>query len=189
MLQHSLRKRAFHLDMNEIVELHAAWDAKIRRLQRAHPARWHVRGWSDDEVRDALTLRVLEVARETLDEAVISRAVTARLNELRRTFRVRSHATDPHATPSYSSSPSEEERAIEREADAARHAAAARAEARLAAPQRKWLGAMRVAAERGEFFASSDDLNLSAAARVLGRDRSAAKRAWDVLRARFARAR
>jgi hypothetical protein len=48
---------------------------------------------------------------------------------------------------------------------------------------------MRVAANDGAFFESSDDLNLSAAARVLGKDRSSAKRAWDVLRARFARER
>jgi len=172
-----------------LVLLHAAWERKIRRLQRAHPARWHVRGWSDDEVRDALTLRVLEVAREARDEAAIMHAVTTRLNELRRTFRIRSQVTDPHATPSYAYAPSEEERLVEREADVARRTAGERAEARLAAPQRRWLGAMREAAEQGEFFESSDELNLSAAARVLGRDRSAAKRAWDVLRARFARER
>jgi hypothetical protein len=179
------RERDRALITMDMIELQRAWDAKIRRMQRAHPARWHVRGWSDEEVRDDLTLRVLEHA--TCDETAIERAVRERLNELRRTFRLRVHAVA--ATPSWRNVPSDEERFIEREGDVARKSAGDRAERRLGAPQRKWLGAMRVAAERGEFFASSDDLNLSAAARVLGRDRSAAKRAWDVLRARFARER
>lgn len=169
----------------DMIELHAAWEAKIRRMQRAHPARWHVRGWSDDEVRDELTLRVFENA--TGDDETIMRAVCERLNELRRTFRLRMHAV--LEAPSWRDVPSDEEMIIEHEEEIARAAASTRAEAGLAVPQRRWLDAMRAAANDGAFFASSDDLNLSAAARVLGKDRSSAKRAWDVLRARFARER
>lgn len=166
-------------------ELHAAWERKIRRLQRAHPERWHVRGWSDEEVRDALTLRVLEVA--ACDEETIAAAVRERLNELRRTFRLRVRAVDE--MPSWREVGSDEERILEREQDVSRATAGARAESRLGSAQRRWLEAMRSAANDGAFFASSDDLNLAAAARALGKDRSSAKRAWDVLRARFARER
>ncbi len=169
----------------DMIELHATWDAKIRRMQRAHPERWRVRGWSDEEVRDALTLRVLEVA--TCDDEATMRAVTERLNELRRTFRIRVRAVDE--TPSWCDVPSDEERIVLREEEVSRELAGARAESRLAAPQRRWLDAMRTAANDGAFFASSDDLNLSAAARVLGKDRSSAKRAWDMLRVRFTRER
>ena len=171
--------------MMDMIELHAAWDAKIRRMQRARPERWHVRGWSDDEVRDELTLRVLEHA--TCDEEAIMRAVCARLNELRRTFRVRVHAVSE--APSWRDVPSDEQRILEREEDVSREIAAASAESRLAAPQRRWLEAMRAAANDGAFFASSDELNLSAVARLLGKDRSSAKRAWDALRVRYARQR
>ena len=170
----------------DMLELQNAWDAKIRRFQRAHPERWHVRGWSDEEVRDALTLRVLEIGAG--DDDAMMRAVRERLNELRRTFRLRVRAVD-EAPSSWRDVPSDEERLLEREEEVAREIAGARVEARLGAPQRRWLDAMRAAANDGAFFASSDDLNLSAAARVLGKDRSSAKRAWDALRARYARER
>jgi hypothetical protein len=169
----------------DTIELHAAWNAKIRRMQRARPERWHVRGWSDDEVRDELTLRVLEHA--TSDEETIMRAVRSRLNELRRAHRIRVHAV--RETPSWRDVPSDEELVIAREIEIGRAAAGVRAESRLPTSQRRWLDAMRTAANDGEFFAASDDLNLSAAARVLGKDRSSAKRAWDALRARFQRER
>ena len=181
--QHSPRRTA--LITMDMIEIHDVWDAKIRRLQRAHPERWHVRGWSDEEVRDALTLRVLEIG--SCDDDAMMRAVRERLNELRRAFRIRVRAVDE--TPSWRDVPSDEERILEREEEVSREIAGARAESRLGAPQRRWLNAMRVAANDGAFFASSDDLNLSAAARALGKDRSSAKRAWDVLRARFARER
>jgi hypothetical protein len=144
-----------------------------------------VRGWSDEEVRDALTLRILELG--PCDDEEIMRVVRSRLGELRRTFRLRVHAVDE--MPSWRDVPSDEERIVEREERVAREVAGARAESRLGASQRKWLDAMRAAANDGAFFASSDDLNLSAAARVLGKDRSSAKRVWDTLRKRFSRER
>ena len=48
---------------------------------------------------------------------------------------------------------------------------------------------MREAASRGEFFASSDALNLSAVSRSLGKHRSSAQRAYEELRVRFTRER
>ncbi len=52
--------------------------------------------------------------------------------------------------------------------------------------QRQWLAAMRLAAVRGEFFESSGRLNLSAASRVLGKNRSSAQHAFKELQARVA---
>jgi hypothetical protein len=63
-----------------------------------------------------------------------------------------------------------------------------RAEASLSKPQRQWYAAMRMAANAGSFFEASGDLNLSAAARVLDKNRSSAQRAFAEIRTAFARA-
>ena len=69
---------------DELAAFVATWNAKLRRFQRAHPARWHVRGWSDDEVRDAITLRLIESHAEVTTEEVAWSVARARLAELRR---------------------------------------------------------------------------------------------------------
>ena len=46
-----------------LVRYEAKWQRKLARLQRAHPERWRVPGLSPEEVRDALTLRLIEVVR------------------------------------------------------------------------------------------------------------------------------
>jgi hypothetical protein len=171
------------------------WDRAFARLQRAHPQRWRVAGLSDDEVRDALTLRLIElIVAPPLDippgrpgKAFSLCVAEAHLALLRRSFRLGALATDFDATPVLERAPSLEERCIELEADQRRALAGERAQNQLSRPQRRWLAAMQHAAADGEFFASSDQLNLSAAARQLGKDRSSAQRAYGALRECFQR--
>jgi hypothetical protein len=175
--------------MTSIAVLHDQWDRKLRRLQRAHPERWHVATWSDDEVRGALTLRLIERAMVDArdDDEWALAIVTERLAELRRANRLRSTPMDLRGAPLMQAIPSHEDRFLEHEDDACRAIAGLHAEQRLTKPQRAWLHAMRDAAERGAFFASTGELNLSAASRLLGKHRSSAQRAWEELRIRFMR--
>jgi hypothetical protein len=62
-----------------------------------------------------------------------------------------------------------------------------RAEQALSRPQRQWLSALKLSARAGGFFESSAEPNLSAASRVLGRNRSSAQRAYGELQTRFGR--
>jgi hypothetical protein len=171
------------------------WDRTFARLQRAHPQRWRVAGLSDDEVRDALTLRLIElIVAPPADTPpgrpgkAFSRCVAeAHLALLRRSFRLGALPTDFAASPVLERAPSLEERCIELEADQRRTLAGERAQHQLSRPQRRWLAAMQHAAANGEFFASSDQLNLSAAARQLGKNRSSALRAYGALQACFQR--
>ncbi len=39
------------------------WALRLVRLQRAHPGRWRVPGLYDEELRDELTLRMIEQLR------------------------------------------------------------------------------------------------------------------------------
>src|SRR5688572_4265909 len=60
----SLQERdAAAIDDRALVRYQAKWEKALARLQRAHPARWSVRGWSPEEVRAELTLRLIEVLR------------------------------------------------------------------------------------------------------------------------------
>lgn len=169
------------MDLDPAVLAH--WDHAIARMQRRHPARWAVRGWSPEEVRDALTLALVEQPREEpLD------VVRARLEELRRANRLDVRVAEiPDAPARLPSRATEEERLIEAEARDLRAAARARAEASLTRPQRRWYAAMRMAASAGAFFEASDALNLSAAARLLDRNRSSATRAYEELQTAFRR--
>lgn len=170
-------------------------DRAFARLQRAHPQRWRVAGLSDDEVRDALTLRLIELIVATPADAPRGRpgkawslcVAQAHLAHLRRSFRLGALPTDFDATPVLERAPGLEERWIELEADHRRALAGERAEHQLNRPQRRWLAAMQHAAADGEFFASSDQLNLSAAARQLGKNRSSAQRAYGALQECFRR--
>src|SRR5690606_9703081 len=83
--------------------------------------------------------------------------------------------------------PSQEERWLELEADACRAQAHESARRQLSSPQRQWLAAMKFAAHCGQFFQASDELNLSAASRVLGKHRSSALRAYKELQTHFIR--
>jgi hypothetical protein len=171
------------------------WDRTFARLQRAHPQRWRVAGLSDDEVRDALTLRLIELIVAPPVDAPQGRpgkasslcVAEAHLALLRRSFRLGALPTDFDATPVLERAPSLEERCIELEADQRRTLAGERAQHQLNGPQRRWLAAMQHAAADGEFFASSDQLNLSAAARQLGKNRSSAQRAYGALQECFQR--
>lgn len=171
------------------------WDRAFARLQRAHPQRWRVAGLSDEEVRDALTLRLIELIvappvdapRGHPGKAFSLCIGEAHLALLRRNFRLGALPTDFDATPVLERAQSLEERCIELEADQRRTLAGERARDQLNGPQRRWLAAMQHAAADGEFFASSDQLNLSAAARQLGKNRSSAQRAYGALQECFQR--
>ncbi len=172
----------------------AGWQSSLARLQRAYPARWHVPGLSDEEVRDALTLQLLEVVRSEPsmilpDHATAFRIVRRQMAVLRKSFRLGATPTDFREVPLQQREPGEEARWLEREADACRSEAAAAAKAGLSTPQRRWLAAFKLAANGGAFFEASDEPNLSAASRVIGRHRSSAQRAYQELRTQFQRER
>ena len=168
----------------DLVSYVAKWERSIARMQRAHPARWSVRGWSPEEVRDALTLRLVE-AGEVEDPMAV---VRARLRELRSANRIRQAPGPTDSGLSYAPPPTQEEAWLDAEAAASRATARAKAEAALSKPQRQWYAAMRMAANAGEFFEASGELNLSAAARLLDKNRSSAQRAFAELRTIFSRA-
>jgi hypothetical protein len=178
----------------DLVAYLSGWQRSLMRLQRAHPARWHVPGLSEEEVRDALTLRLLEAVRSesraSLPEpAAALQLMRRRLVALRKSFRLGATPTDFNEAPWPGRDPSQEARWIEREDDACRAEAAAAANAALSTPQRRWLAAFKLAANGGAFFESSDEPNLSEASRVLGRHRSSAQRAYQELQAQYQRER
>lgn len=163
----------------------AQWDLAIARMQRKHPARWAVRGWSPEEVRDALTLALVEKSDgEPFD------VIRERLKELKKANRLDVRVAEiPDAPVRLPPRATEEEHLIEAETESLRAAARSRAEASLSQPQRRWYAAMRMAANAGEFFEASDSLNLSAAARLLDKNRSSATRAYEELQTTFQRER
>jgi hypothetical protein len=55
----------------------------------------------------------------------------------------------------------------------------------LSESERPWYAALRLAAHQGAFFEASDRLDLSAASRLLGKDRSSAHRAYREIQAHF----
>jgi hypothetical protein len=172
----------------------AGWHRSLSRLQRAYPARWHVPGLSDEEVRDILTLELLEVVRDDPQAALPERTTALaimrrRLATLRKSFRLGATPTDFDDAPPPMAQVGDEARWLEVEADACRAEAAAAARTRLSAPQRRWLAAFTLAAKGGAFFEASDEPNLSAASRVLGRHRSSALRAYQELQTEFQRER
>jgi hypothetical protein len=171
-----------------LVACEASWQRQLGCLQRAHPRRWGVPGLSPEEVRDALTLRLIEAVRageegrpgQAWAMAVMQRGLT----ELRRRFRVRATPMD---LGGYQRASGEEDRWLEREAEALRALAGRRAAESLSDPQRRWLNALAEAARQGAFFAASDAPNLSVASRLLGKNRSSAQRAYRELQRQFRR--
>jgi hypothetical protein len=179
-----------------LIDYQRTWERRLARLQRAHPARWRVPGLSEDEVRDALTLRLLEAIR-ALPEVQPQHCrpgkawgLCVALDELaglRRRFRLAATPTDFGEAPVAERAPTQEEHCLEVEADGLRTRAAERARRQLNQPQRRWFEALNLAASDGQFFQSSDRLNLSAASRQLGKNRSSAQRAYHALQTCFRR--
>ena len=167
------------------------WQCSLRRLQRAHPARWRVPGLSDEEVRDALVLHLLETVRSDPSWSPEQALLTLRrhLSVLRRNFRLSATPMDLSAAPLAHYEPDHEARYLELEERACLVEAAESASTGLSRPQRRWLSAFKLAANCGQFFAASNEPNLSAASRVLGRHRSSAQRAYSELQTHFRRER
>jgi hypothetical protein len=185
-------------DDGALVRYEAHWQRKLRRLQRSFPERWRVAGLSDEEVRDRLTLRLVEVIRSPTDpDWLLERAgkewgllvVQKELGELRRRHRLGATSVDFSDVPACSLSLTQEEQCLDQEAARARALAAARAERSLTRPQRAWLAALKLSTAAGAVFDASQEPNLSAAARLLGKNRSSAQRGYWELKARFARER
>lgn len=170
-----------------LVDYLRKWEGRLAYLQRTYPQRWRVPGLSAEEVRDALTLRLLETLREDPERGDERALGVARrhLGALRKSFRLAATPVDFNDAPVAERALTQEERCLELEATGRRAVAQERAEGALNRPQRRWLTAMKMAAARGEFFAASDDLNLSAASRLLGKNRSSAQRAYRELQRRF----
>ncbi len=179
-----------------LVAYEKKWGRRIARLQRAYPSRWRLPGLSDEELRDELTLRLIDAVRSRPDElAPHLRAgkewgalfLIAARNEFRRRFRLRVELAD--LSPVLDRGESEEERLIEEQNTRVNELARSRAEGGLSSVQRRWWSAMRLSARTGSFFESSGNLNLSAVARWLDKDRSSAKRAFEQIQIRFLRER
>lgn len=188
------RDRARQSDRALVAYL-AKWERRLARLQKAHPERWRVPGLSEEEVRDALTLGLMEAIRAGAEAPVHARpgrewglaVVLDGLASLRCAFRLEAAPMDFREPPALRQrEPTLEERWLDHEEEACRAEAREGAERTLSKPQRQWYAAMRLAARGGEFFEASDRLNLSAAARILGKNRSSAQRAYSELQARFA---
>jgi hypothetical protein len=195
--QADLRERdaAAHDDA-ALVAYQAKWQRRLRRLQQRFPERWRVAGLSDEEVRDFLTLRLLEAVRQpTPAELALVRPgkewglliAQREKQKLRKTFRIRIFTSEASESLSQVLAPSQEQRWLDDEAEQGRALAQARAEQQLSRGQRRWLAALKLSARAGEFFESSAEPNLSAAARLLGKNRSSAQRSYRELQARFSR--
>ncbi len=178
-----------------LVAYERKWARRLVRLQRAHPARWTVPGFSDDELCAELTLRLIDTLRTKAAELGASdhRAgkewgllfLAQQRRALRASFRLKIVLEDP--TPVRDRTPNEEERLLMAEAMGLRELARDRVEMSLTRPQRRWLSALKLSANAGAFFESSGEPNLAAASRLLGKHRSSAQRAFGELRERFTR--
>jgi hypothetical protein len=178
-----------------LVAYEAKWQKKLAKLQRRYPARWRVPGLSDEEVRDLLTLRLIEAVRGA-DVAELGQrragrewgllVIQAELRALRRVFKLNVAPADFGEAAVSSRAPNQEEQWLEVEMERGRTLAQAQAERGLSRPQRQWLAALKLSARAGGFFESSAEPNLSAASRVLGKNRSSAQRAYRELQTRFA---
>jgi hypothetical protein len=165
-------------------------------MQQTFPQRWRVPGLSDEEVRDILTLRLIEAVRQSsLDELALTRPgrewglliAQRELRALRRAFKLPTLAVDFSEALVVRREPDQEEQLLASESERRFWLAEQRAEQGLSRPQRQWLAALKLSARAGGFFSASAEPNLSAASRVLGKNRSSAQRAYRELQARFSR--
>jgi hypothetical protein len=177
-----------------LVAYEAKWRGRLGRLQRRYPARWHVPGLSNEEVLDLLCLRLIEALRGGEPELLALESpsrpwgllIAARERRaLRQAFRLAMTVHDFAETPSYRESTDQEQACLDAEEQSLFAEAGARAKSQLSRPQRRWLAALELSARTGEFFAASSEPNLSAASRILGKNRSSALRAYRELQARF----
>jgi len=189
------RDAAVHDDA-ALVAYEAKWRQKLRKLQRAQAGRWRVFGLSEEEVRDTLTLRLIELVRgEGALRAQYQRpgrewglvCAQQHLRLLRKSFRLRVTVGDVAEEPRFGRARNQEEQCLEVEAERARTLAAQRAERSLGRAQRQWLAALKCSVQAGAIFQASERPNLSAASRLLGKDRSSAQRAYRELQGRFGR--
>lgn len=198
LAEHSDRaeRDAARFDDRVLVRYEAKWQRKLRRLQQTFPARWRVAGLSNEEVRDILTLRLIEAVRQASpEELALARPgrewglliVQRELRVLRRAFKLPAIPVDFSQTPVVLRELDQEERMLAGESERLLLAAEQRAEQGLSRPQRQWLAALKLSARGGGFFEASAEPNLSAASRVLGKNRSSAQRAYRELQARFSR--
>jgi len=177
-----------------LVAYEAKWRARLARLQRRYPARWRVPGLSNEEVLDLLCLHLIEVLRGPDSELLGLESpghswgllIAARKRRaLRQAFRLAITPHDFAEAPSYRETPNQEQACLEQEEQRLLALAGERAKSQLSRPQRRWLAALELSARSGEFFAASDEPNLSAASRILGKNRSSALRAYRELQARY----
>jgi hypothetical protein len=185
---------AARLDPDSLVAYQAKWERALQRLARRYPERFCVPGLSNEEVCDMLTLRLVEVvlgdvqafeAFERPDQEWGLAVMLQRLSELRRQFRLAAEPVDFGALSVAERGPNHEEAFFEHESSARREAAALRATQRLSRSEQQWFSALKFTANCGQFFTASGKVNLSAASRLLGKDRSNALRAFRDLRYRF----
>jgi len=190
-----LRERALENDQS-LLEYVQKWNVAVQRLQRTRPAQWRVSGLSDEEVRDAVTLRLLEILRlqpagfrELSQPGMAWGLVVARsvLSALRARFRVQIQPTDFTHLTLPTRAVTQEEQCLELEAEGCRTIAAARARQGLSRLQNRWLEALEKSAQRGESFENGERVNVSAASRALGRHRSSGQRVYRELCGRYRR--
>jgi hypothetical protein len=183
-------------DDRALVAYEAKWQRKLRRLQQSFPERWRVAGLSSEEVRDTLTLRLIEALRRASpEELALARPgkpwglliAQRELRALRKSFKLRATSADFSEAPGWAHEPNQEEQLLASEAERELGLAQQRAEQGLSRPQRQWLAALKLSARAGGFFESSAEPNLSAASRLLGKNRSSAQRAYCELKSRFVR--
>ncbi len=175
-----------------LVAYERKWAKRLAKLQRAYPGRWRVPGLSAEELQSELTLRLIDAVRTKPDElAKHQRAgrewglayLTQQRRAIRDGFRLEVVLEDPSPAPDCC--PNEEERLVTAESRALLDLARERAEGSLTRPQRRWLSALKLTANAGQFFESSGKLNLAAASRVLSKNRSSAQRAFGELQQHF----
>ncbi|MGC4092819.1 MAG: hypothetical protein QM756_34030 [Polyangiaceae bacterium] len=188
-----LERDAARSDDAALVAYERKWSRRLSCLQRRRSAYWTLPGLSADELRDELTLRLVEALRSpTHDFTRCERAgrewglafLVAERRALRRSYRLPMVLTDPPTH--YGAATDCEERLIEEQSTRLLTQAGELAEASLSSSQRRWLSAMKWSANAGGFFAASGALNLAQVSRLLDRNRSSAQRAFEELRHRFA---
>ena len=182
-------------DPAALIAYETKWSKRLAKLQQTQPARWRVPGLSVEELRDLLTLRLIDAVRTSPKELARHRRpgkewgfsfLAHQRKLLRRELRLELGLGDEDPLV-IDGSPSGEERLIDEQWARLVALASTRAENGLTRPQRRWFAAMKLAASAGEFFESSGKLNLSAVSRLLDKDRSSAQRAFGELRQRFMR--
>ncbi|MFZ5892710.1 MAG: hypothetical protein ACOY0T_16745 [Myxococcota bacterium] len=177
-----------------LVAYERKWGHRLAKLQRVHPARWNVPGLSAEELRDELTLRLIDTLRtapaelEQYERAGREWALSffsGQRAQLRKAFRIDVAPADISCVCERVDD--QEERLIAHQSAELLGLARSRAERSLSRPQRRWFAAMKMSANAGSFFEASGKLNLAAVSRLLDKNRSSALRAFRELEQHFTR--